>query len=885
MSDLSSGNQLRRGRLALALCSALIVVGGSGVASVQAADLASAESVEVHAYDLPAQALADALQAFARISQQQVSFDAAALAGLRSPPVRGDLAVAEALSQLLQGSGLQAERGNHGIWMVRRSSASSAAPATEPTSEPTAKLDTLLVTGTHIRDVAPVGAPVLVIDAEQIRRSGYSGTEQVLQALPQNFRGGEAGASADVNFSTGSQRGFNMTSGSGVNLRGLGSNATLLLINGRRVAASSGGTFTDISMIPLSAIERIEVLTDGASAVYGADAVAGVVNVILKSDYDSAETRIDVGATTESGREESRIAHTFGTRWSSGGLMASADHLQQSQLYASERSFTAHVPGPTSVFPSNSLSSLVLNVDQDLGERLSMRTELQYARSKRDSVSTSAYGRSESTTRPERRNLVLAFDYMLAGDWVLSLDLHDSEEDARSRLFAFDADNAPDYDYLHTRIQQQSGLEFKSSGSLFELPGGPVKLAAGVAYKEESYFRTIDLYGIEHRADRHNRSAFAELHLPIIGAAQARPGLERLELSIAARHDDYSDFGTTNNPRFGLRWLPLPGLSLRASHSTSFRAPAIGEEARFSNDGLLGIELSSFYAEDGESFVPVLMLLGSEPLKPEEATNRSFGIDWQPAGVPGLSLGLGYYDIAYTDRILLPPLDYGVLSNPELQAFVQRLSSPEEARALVEFYTAQGVRYEDYTFGEFGPDPLGQTLAVFSYMWTNAQRVDMSGFDLNAGYRFGWREHAFELGVSASYIDEIDTRLSPTAIPFDLVGTFGNPPRLRMRGLGAWTVGAWSSTLHLNYAHSYTDTSGLLDRPVATYTTADLVTRYSFDAGRGRWADGLSLSLAVTNLADRAPPYIESSGRGAHYDAANASPLGRMVNLQLQKRW
>lgn len=879
MSDSYNLAQLRHSRLAIALCATLAMACGPA-ASVGAAEAASTQVVEVYAYDIPVLPLADALQLFARASRQQVSFDASALAGARSTALSGVFSAEAALHALLQGTGLHAQRGRHGVWMVRPMPPAEPAPA----EEPPAALDALLVTGTHIRDAVPVGSPVLVIDSEQIRRSGYTGTEQVLQALPQNFRGGEAGASADVNFSTGSQRGFNMTAGSGVNLRGLGSNATLLLINGRRVAASSGGTFTDISMIPLSAIERIEVLTDGASAVYGADAVAGVVNVILKSDYDSAESRIDVGATTRSGREEHRIAHTLGTRWARGGLMVSVDHLRQSQLYASERSFTAHVPGPTSLFPSNRMSSLVLNLDQDLSERLSMRTELQHARSKRDSISTSAFGRSESRTRPERQNVVLAFEYVLPADWVLALDTHDSEEDARSRLFAFDANQAPSYDYLHTRLQKQRGSELKASGSVFELPAGSVKLAAGVGYKEESYFRSIDLYGIEHRADRHNRSAFAELYVPVIGAAQARPGLERLDLSMAARYDDYSDFGSSGNPRFGLSWSPLPGLALRASHSTSFRAPAIGEEARFSNNGLLGLELSAFYAEDGEGFVPVLMLLGSEPLKPEEATTRSVGIDWQPASVPGLALSLGYYDIAYTDRILLPPLDYGVLSNPELQAFVRRLGSADEARALVAFYTSQGVPYGDYTFDEFGPDPLGQTLAVFSYLWTNAQRVDMSGFDANIDYRFSRAGHDFELGLSASYIDEIDTRLSPSAMPFDLVGTFGNPPRLRMRTAASWSAGAWSSTLHLNYTHAYTDTSGLIDRPVSSYSTADLVTRYSFEAA-DRWMSGVSLALAVTNLADRAPPYIEAGGRGAHYDPANASPLGRMVNLQLQKRW
>lgn len=866
--------RLHRLAAAIALAAAASLPLASGASAVEPA----AAQSQTHRFDIPAQPLADALQAFSRASRQSVTFDAAALTGRISNPVSGTFAPEEALRRMLEGSDLELRRGSHGVWMIR-----AASPP--PPARSAADLGTIVVTGTHIRDVAPTGSPIVVIDAEDIRRSGYSGTEQLLQALPQNFRGGEAGASADVNFGIGSQRGFNMTSGSGVNLRGLGANATLVLINGRRISASSGGAFTDISMIPLNAIERIEVLTDGASAVYGADAVGGVVNIILKSDYDSAETRASYGATTTSGRDEYRLSHNLGRRWNGGGMMLTADYLHQSQLLSDERAFTANVPSPTSVLPSNKIASLMFSGSQGITDTLTLKGDLQYSRARRFSTVTSASGSSDSDTTPVRRNTALTLDYGLANDWNIALDLFASEEVARSRLHAFFPNGDPNYDYLHVRRHGQRGTELKGSGKLLELPGGSLRLAAGLAYKEEDYQRTIDLYGTDQRADRSNASAFAELHVPLVGDASARSGLHRLDLSLAARYDDYSDFGSTRNPRVGLAWSPTERLTLRSSYSTSFRAPAVGEEARFSNDGLLAAEISSFPADASGARVPLVMWLGSESLRPELSRNRSLGIDWRPAFADGMTVALTWYDIRYTDRIVLPPLSLRVLFDPELQGFVQRYDDPAQLRALVEAASARGVPILDFTRGEFGADPLALATAAFSYMWTNAQRVEMSGFDLGLKYPFRRNDHFFDVGLDASYIRKTETRLNPTATTFDVVGTFGNPPNWRARGSLTWTYLDLSTSMNVNYNDAYTDTTGLVDRPVRAYTTIDLVTRYAFPTTAPGLLDGLSLSLNVVNLLDEQPPYIDAGGRGAHYDPANASPLGRMVSLQVAKRW
>src|SRR6185295_1943971 len=138
-------------------------------------------------------------------------------------------------------------------------------------------------------------------------------------ALPQNFIGAATEQSA-LTLADGS--GSNSSLATGANLRGLGPDATLVLINGKRLAGSgTAGDFADLSGLPTAAVERVEVLLDGASALYGSDAVGGVVNVILKDRYEGAETRMRLGSVTKGNLSEVQIGQLAGVNWSSGNLL------------------------------------------------------------------------------------------------------------------------------------------------------------------------------------------------------------------------------------------------------------------------------------------------------------------------------------------------------------------------------------------------------------------------------------------------------------------------------------------------------------------------------------------------------------------------------------
>jgi iron complex outermembrane recepter protein len=174
------------------------------------------------------------------------------------------------------------------------------------TGTPPAKVERIEVTGSNIKRVdAETSAPIQVITAEDIRRSGKQTVTELLRELPINATGGLTELSGSNSFSAGAAT---------VSLRGLGSAATLVLLNGRRIAPfgppdpnfGQGGV-VNLNAIPIDAIDRIEILKDGASAVYGSEAIAGVVNIILRKDYKGGQ----VGATAtgnKSGLYQSQTA-------------------------------------------------------------------------------------------------------------------------------------------------------------------------------------------------------------------------------------------------------------------------------------------------------------------------------------------------------------------------------------------------------------------------------------------------------------------------------------------------------------------------------------------------------------------------------------------------
>jgi iron complex outermembrane recepter protein len=177
------------------------------------------------------------------------------------------------------------------------------------TPAPAQSLERVEITGSNIRRAdAETSSPVQVITKQEIDQAGKATVAQYLQTLTADGQG-------SVPFTYG--RGFNGATSGGISLRGLGANATLVLINGRRAATAvladdAQRSFVDLNQIPIEAVERIEVLKDGASAIYGSDALAGVVNIILRKNFVGTVAKVTYGMSEKTDGKEPRAALTHG---------------------------------------------------------------------------------------------------------------------------------------------------------------------------------------------------------------------------------------------------------------------------------------------------------------------------------------------------------------------------------------------------------------------------------------------------------------------------------------------------------------------------------------------------------------------------------------------
>lgn len=207
-------------------------------------------------------------------------------------------------------------------------------------------VEEVVVTGSRIaRDPLSTTGPITIVDSETITRSGVGTIDELLLQLPSM---GNAGINANDN-NGGNGLAF-------VDLRNLGSARTLVLVNGRRFVSSSSGVSSAVDMnnIPVDMIDRVEVLTDGASAVYGSDAVAGVINVVMKNSFDGAKVSARAGTTEDGGGENGEISFTFGNEGARGGFVGNISHSQRDEISYKDRDWAHLTSGYT---PNGNIST------------------------------------------------------------------------------------------------------------------------------------------------------------------------------------------------------------------------------------------------------------------------------------------------------------------------------------------------------------------------------------------------------------------------------------------------------------------------------------------------------------------------------------------------
>ncbi|WP_350433050.1 TonB-dependent receptor [Shewanella sp. H8] len=206
------------------------------------------------------------------------------------------------------------------------------ASAAVSAEEQVQKVERIEVTGSRIKRAdMETASPVSVIDASAIISSGATSIDDILQQMTST---GGAMTNAAVNNGSGGD--------ASINLRGLGSNRTLVLVNGRRMIASGTGAAStvDLNTIPVSIIQRVEILKDGASAIYGTDAIAGVVNIILKRDFDGFEMNVQTGMSGQGDADETSLDFTMGNTFDKGNVVINAQYTNRGDASQADRDFS-----------------------------------------------------------------------------------------------------------------------------------------------------------------------------------------------------------------------------------------------------------------------------------------------------------------------------------------------------------------------------------------------------------------------------------------------------------------------------------------------------------------------------------------------------------------
>ena len=730
------------------------------------------------------------------------------------------------------------------------------------------------VTGTHIRGSADSAFPITIYNRDVIEASGATTLQEFIQTIPQNFNGGASENTIDA--VTGGGNATNKVAATGVNLRGLGNDSTLVLVNGHRVApGNTEGNFVDLSMIPLYAVERIEVVTDGASAIYGSDAVGGVVNIILGRNLDGAETRARYGSVTSGSRTDRDVGQTVSRSWDMGSAELIYEYLDQTPLSAGSRSYTQSVSLPFMLLPKQVRHGAYFSVDDSISDEVQLIADGTYSHRSTDSVQTvddvgqrdisviDAYGGSAGVRidLPHGAQLELTGSYTgsdTRNTFVLTgtPEQIDSDERAKSQILSIDT---------------------KLDGKAFSLASGDVRYAVGAQFRREEFDYTDLLAMSEFEPERRVGAAFAEFRVPLLGPKQDAVATARLELTLADRAEHYSDFGFTNNPQFGVIWRPFADIKARATYGTSFHAPLLNDL------NPVPFEVVPFPEPDPTTggVTNTLGVFGGNPdLKPEKARTWTAGLDFTPQAAPDFRASATYYNIRFTDVITDPEFSVditNVLSEEAIlgSSIIQRTPSPARVQQLV-----ASPGYEN----PFGIDPATIS-AIFDSRVHNLSIERTSGLDLDGSWTAQAGVANIELGLNGTYIFRFNTQFTPAAPTVSALNTAYNPVDLRMRARAVIGRGRLTFASFVNFTNAYRLDDTASAHPVSSWTTIDSTVKYVFNSEHGPLADA-SLLLSVTNLLNKAPPFVPNTGfAGINFDGANANALGRFLSLQLSKRW
>ncbi|MEM4990524.1 TonB-dependent receptor [Collimonas sp. H4R21] len=812
------------------------------------------------------------------------------------------------------------------------------------------------ITGSSIKRVANEGvSPITIIKADDFAKAGITTASEALGSIAAN----------QSQFTTSTNVGKGGTVGASADLRSLGSNKTLVLLNGRRLANSAfDGSTVDLNIIPIAALDRVEVLRDGASAIYGTDAIGGVINFITKRSYTGLNVSGEGIVPSKSGGQEGRInvSGGIGDLDKDGyNFFGVVDYHKQSRITAGQRGITGNVPSlglsqtSGNTFPANFVDtgngvsgnpllatgcnaahlapnakgtscrydySSTIDVVPETSElavigkgtfklNADNNASIEYLHSESKVKQTVAgdvfsgngsdyllpssskyypgngttpavaglsgdplsvnfrsagFGGRVSEAKNTADRLLLSLDGTMWG-WDYKTGLSYAVSKAQETLVSgylnndavraallngtlnpFGASDPGVYDaikntgkYLDAKTTISS-LDFTASREIAQLPAGPLGFAIGGEYRHETAEYDI-IHSVADLSEstgsstsqsqsgkRNVGAVFSELSIPIV---------KNLEAQLAVRYDDYSDVGSTINPKIGLRWQPAQNLMFRSSYSTGFRAPSLYElnqpaSTTFTsgsyNDPKLcpggnvaagGVEVrdcnTQFFTQTG----------GNKSLQPEKSTSFTLGTVFEP--IKDVTVSIDYWNIKIKNQI-------GVISEADIFA------DPNK-------YANLYIRKPDGSL-----DYIVQTNQ-------NLGNVHTQGFDLGLGWRLPkTRVGDFAFSIDGTYVTQYDYQsekggpyLNNLAV---YAGGVGSTPgvvfRWRHNATLNWKNGPWGAMFQQTFSTGYVDANNAVSAPYDTHNVGSY-TRYNTSLTY-TGIKNLTLTGGIKNILDKKPP-------------------------------
>ena len=747
-----------------------------------------------------------------------------------------------------------------------------AGAALAQVEEPTA-VDEIVVTGTRSPGRAALASstPIDVLSAEALEGTGYADLTRALNQLQPSVNFARAATTATA------------ANTRPITLRGLAPDQVLVLVNGKRRHANSvlnvnnsigrGTAGVDLDTIPESAIARIEILRDGAAAQYGSDAIAGVVNIILKSDASGGSAFASAGVTGEGdGETFAASGHVGFALGENGHLTLSAevrDQAATNRAYVDQRfdRVTYRIGDPES-----RVQSAALDAAYAFGA-----IEVYGFGSLTHKVSNNAAGFRIPGFSPVWPNGFLPIIEPTIWDGAVTAGVRGNMGgfvlDLSQTYGRSDADFEV-YDTANVSLGAASPTRFDSGGVVYSqwvtdatasrpldlLAGG--NLAVGAQLRRETYkIRNgePDAYfglgadgfaGFNPRnptdASRNAQAAFADLEL--------RPTAS-VFLGLAARYDHYDDFGGDTTWRATARWDVTEGFALRGSAGTGFKAPSLQQQYFSAVQGATSagqlVTVGTLPVTD-----PAAIALGAEPLKPERSRNLSAGVVVGPWN--GFSLAADYFDIRIDDRIALSEQ----LSGPAVLAVLR-------AAGITNFQQAR--------------------------FFTNAVDTSTRGYEIVARWQGDLDDHS-RLNLSGGYgrfksgLEVLRANPLLPSLPLlsakSILFLTAAQPADKFTGQAVLTRGPLSLRLSTAVFGDYTSA------PLVAAQTFD--GRYTVDASVAYdLRPGLSLEGGVQNLSDVRPEDLEGqtalvASTGVSFPTGEETPLGlngRSAYVRLSARF